>query len=513
MKSQPRPRVALPKATSFNESVSIDLKEVKTLIDDPSDKRYIFYLTDEFTRMIRRQVIPNKEMETVVGAILKEWHIKFAGPPKKGYHCDNGKEFVNKELQEICSKEGIKISLSPAYSPWSNGLNERRHCVVDITIKKLLADNGDLSLEDALDIALQVKNNEIHSTLGYSPNQLVYGEGSAVIGITDGDIATDENITQSEALFKHMKRRMEAQETFRKHDSDQRIKKALKSKIPAYNNEVYVPGEYVWFQDENNKWKGPAKVTGQEGRTISFIWQGVRGKTTHVCRIQRFIEESGQNEKESDGLNENPDEMKDDSNEMKDDSNEKSDEPMKEPLDHVKHDSLVSPKRKKSNGIRPMKRAEIKYKTIEDDGDNWVEGYVADVGKENGKYKNTCWVKDKYNNTIKLDFGTEVEDWEYINKDTKVVKFSKEISPENKNDIYLADLIKDREGAGELIKANQVLAVLVPKHRHNEPEVISAKNQELENWSKFEAFTSVPDEGQHTITTRWVINEKEGHNV
>ena len=47
-KRQPRPKVGLPKASEANEVVSLDLKNVSSLIKKPTDKRYIFYMTDEF---------------------------------------------------------------------------------------------------------------------------------------------------------------------------------------------------------------------------------------------------------------------------------------------------------------------------------------------------------------------------------------------------------------------------------------------------------------------------------
>ncbi len=79
------------------------------------------------------------------------------------------------------------------------------------------------------------------------------------------------------------------------------------------------------------------------------------------------------------------------------------------------------------------------------------------------------------------------------------------------------DIITDRIG-GEKLKQDKeteketIYAVMVPKERHNEPEIIDAKKQEIENWKKFNAFEIVEDIGQPTITTRWVINEKESHD-
>ena len=45
----------------------------------------------------------------------------------------------------------------------------------------------------------------LNPKLKFSPNQLVYGQGCSLIGITDGDLATDECVTTSEAVDRHFK--------------------------------------------------------------------------------------------------------------------------------------------------------------------------------------------------------------------------------------------------------------------------------------------------------------------
>ena len=64
----------------------------------------------------------------------------------------------------------------------------------------MLETNDELSLEDALDHACWARNNEIGLS-GFSPQQLVFGAGSVVPGITEGNSATDEGISGSEAVF------------------------------------------------------------------------------------------------------------------------------------------------------------------------------------------------------------------------------------------------------------------------------------------------------------------------
>ena len=44
---------------------------------------------------------------------------------------------------------------------------------------------------------------------------------------------------------------------------------------------------------------------------------------------------------------------------------------------------------------------------------------------------------------------------------------------------------------------------------HETPEVVEAKQKELENLEKYEVFEEVKYEGQETVGSRWVITKKE----
>ena len=54
-----------------------------------------------------------------------------------------------------------------------------------------------------------------------------------------------------------------------------------------------------------------------------------------------------------------------------------------------------------------------------------------------------------------------------------------------------------------------VYTVEVPVREHKKVEVIEAKDKELENLMKYNVFEEVNDEGQETISSRWVITKKE----
>ena len=55
----------------------------------------------------------------------------------------------------------------------------------------------------------------------------------------------------------------------------------------------------------------------------------------------------------------------------------------------------------------------------------------------------------------------------------------------------------------------EVNTVMIPSNRHSESIVIEAKNKELDNWRNFEVMDEVQDIGQKTISTRWVVSEKD----
>merc|ERR1712112_327235 len=177
-KSMVKPKIALPVATSFNEIVTLDLKQF-------GDK-YVLWCVDACTRFIQGKLLENKQAETIIDAITDCWNLPF-GIPSVGYHADNGTEFKNMKMDEFISKLGISISYGPAYSPWSNGINERNHASVDATIKKLMTEK-DIELDDTLIKPAAWTHNTNINKLGYSPLTLVTGKAVSIPGITMGNI-------------------------------------------------------------------------------------------------------------------------------------------------------------------------------------------------------------------------------------------------------------------------------------------------------------------------------------
>ena len=131
-KTPPRPRVAMPKANTTNEVVSVDLKEKRDF------KKQILYICDEFSGYMVAEVIANKLPETVIKAFNKKWVRDGPGIPSKGIFADNGGEFKNPAMKAVAAKYGLSLRLTAANSPWSNGKNERNHYTCDVIADKLM---------------------------------------------------------------------------------------------------------------------------------------------------------------------------------------------------------------------------------------------------------------------------------------------------------------------------------------------------------------------------------------
>ena len=190
-----RPRVLLPQATSFNEVVTLDLKEFSS--------KYILWMIDLFLRFMVGKLILNKKADTIIQVLTDSWCMSL-GFPSCGFFADSGKEFSNIKLDELTSKLRLTVNFGLAYSPWSKGLNEKNHASADLTIKKLMEDKK-IPLNNSLVKAAAWTHNSSVNKLGYTPLQLVTGKSVTLPGITTGNTGT-ESMTDSEAVQRMIER-------------------------------------------------------------------------------------------------------------------------------------------------------------------------------------------------------------------------------------------------------------------------------------------------------------------
>ena len=72
--------MTLPKASSFNEVVTLDLKEFGS--------KYVLWMIDSFSRFIVGKLLSNKKADTIIQAIMDSWCMS-VGFPSHGFFADN----------------------------------------------------------------------------------------------------------------------------------------------------------------------------------------------------------------------------------------------------------------------------------------------------------------------------------------------------------------------------------------------------------------------------------------
>merc|ERR1711905_16810 len=117
--------------------------------------------------------------------------------------------------------------------------------------------------------------------------------------------------------------------------------------------------------------------------------------------------------------------------------------------------------------------------------------------------------------TKKNQAGTDAVGEDLDSNDIKELEAERRVT-RSRTAIERRELTRDQTAAFWLQMENTecfddvaVFAVEVPAKEHKKPEVLEAKDREIENLEKYEVFEEVEDVGQETIGSRWVITKKE----
>lgn len=251
-------------------------------------------------------------------------------------------------------------------------------------------------------------------------------------------------------------------------------------------------------RDDSNKWKGPGKVLGQDGKVV-FVRHGSVYVRVHPCRLLRLEKELDrppvndskpqiQGKKDHENLQTRSGDA-DTLSQPVEEEDDSSDIPQTVLDDREEGEpTQVQNQADQRRGIRstqalPKVKQNITY--LPTGGSEWIECEVVQrSGKATGKYRKWFYVKEKGDSSVlkELDFDNDVEDWKVVETNSG-----------------------ETDEAGTSEEAN---VVFIPLHRHDDPEVRVAKDEELASWKKFQVYEEIEDHGQQVISTRWVITEK-----
>ena len=491
-KPVPRPVVSLPMASQFNETISMDLKSYNNV--------YFLVLVDLATRYCAAIVIGNKLPSTVIKGIFMRW-ISIFGTPRK-ILSDNGGEFSNCEMRDMCEKFNIRLLTTSAESPWSNGVCERLNAVIGSSVDKI-RDDSQCDLHTALAWAVSARNALINNS-GFSPNQLVFGFNPSYPCFDSNDPPAFE-IPSSQIVEKNLIAMRKAKENFLKIDSNERLNRAMRHNIRESEFNSVNSGDHVFYKrNDSNEWRGPAVVIGRDGSQILVKHAGMLVRV-HSVRLRKSTisntEESMPDSCEKKSLKTSELEIQSDND----------DEPSVNPME-------ISPVENSSNNTRSStSETMLPYSDLGEQSEDVQvndEFYDAqnEIASTNKTLEKVCqqFVVGQRINGVNKNSG-ELISGTIISRAGKAKGQYKDWYNVKKNDDSVAayDLRKDFESL-EIVSDNEEMLVL-----HSSNNVMKAKELEMENWRNNNVFEEVENCGQNLLSLRWVVTEKlrDGNTV
>ena len=143
-------------------------------IHPPSSRgnKYVLTVIDMLTGFTIAVPIKNKNAETICEAYRDNVYFVFGGSSRM--LTDNGSEFKNKEMQEVCDTLGLKHIFSPVYTPQSNGRLEGWHRFFKACIAKHIRGGG-VKWDELVPLAVSAYNFFPCQSSKESPFVLMFG--------------------------------------------------------------------------------------------------------------------------------------------------------------------------------------------------------------------------------------------------------------------------------------------------------------------------------------------------
>ena len=260
---------------------------------------YIMTVIDSFTRYVIAAPIRNKTALSVARVLVNEVLLKYGMPWT--ILSDQGREFQNELMTEICRLMNIKRLKTTAYMPSTNGKIERRHRSPNEMMAKAV-DVKQNRWTEFLPFIVGAYNNSVHSSTTFTPNFLMFGRDfNTPVDVAMG-ISVTEGALSANDYAQHIRNSLaEAYEIVRQH---WRLRSsAIKKHYDLSVNTVQLKeGDEVWYfcprirRGTSPKWSrcvtGPHTVVARlnDVNYIIRLKNGKRSIVVHVNKLKQYSE-------------------------------------------------------------------------------------------------------------------------------------------------------------------------------------------------------------------------------
>ena len=298
-KPPPSPLCSLPICEGPNERVHMDL--FGPMKSAPDGNKYVNVMTDAYTKVVELDAIPDKSAVTVARSFFEKWICRYSVPIQ--LVTDNGKEFANEVLDELCKLLGVQHKTTSAYHPASNSSAESFNRSMKKYLTAMLDNDQTLNWEAQLPMLQLSYNTHVHQSTLESPFWLTYHMDPRLPYFDLEKPKPLYNAETAPALFQSLS------ETHKQVHKEQWKARNLREEY--YNRKAkersFEPGDRVLFYNNavpknvNPKfykhWQGPYVVTKKLSPLNYVIRETNRSKekVVHIEKLKHLLE-TGQKE-------------------------------------------------------------------------------------------------------------------------------------------------------------------------------------------------------------------------
>jgi transposase InsO family protein len=258
---------------------------------------YILTTIDLFTKWAEAIPLRNKEAITVARALFDVVISRFGLPMQ--LLSDNGKEFENSLMIELCRLLGVEKLRTTAYKPSTNGAVERFHRTLNAMIAKTIADNQ-RNWDELLPGIMAAYRSSSHEATGFSPNFLMFGrENRAPLDILYGfpeDEAThhtsyndyaDTKVENMRYAYDLVRQHVGEGAERMRHYYDMKVKSAafkVNTWVYYYNPRRFTRKSPKW----QRMYQGPYLIVRMYGAVNAVLQQSKKSKpfVTHIDKLK-----------------------------------------------------------------------------------------------------------------------------------------------------------------------------------------------------------------------------------
>ena len=153
------------------DRVAMDLLDMS--VTTAKGNQYVLVMVDCFSRWMEACPLPDKTALAVADVFVQHIVCRFGMPMV--IHSDQGREFENKVMQELCLLCGSHKTRTTPYHPQRDGLVECFNRTLLMMLAMFAGENRD-DWDDLLPAVMMAYRSSVHESTGFSPYRLKFGE-------------------------------------------------------------------------------------------------------------------------------------------------------------------------------------------------------------------------------------------------------------------------------------------------------------------------------------------------